>query len=121
MIIEEQESDEPEDEVIAQNPEGGSRIEEGESVTITVSTGRPQVDVPNVIGLSAADASRMLSAEGLRVAQRERTVTDETQDGVVIDQRPPAGVEIDEGRSVIIVVGRFEEPFTPPEAEVPAP
>jgi serine/threonine-protein kinase len=121
VIVEEQEAEEPEDEVIGQTPEAGSRIEKGESVTITVSTGQPQVDVPNVIGLSAADASRMITAEGLRVAQRERTVTDESQDGVVVDQRPPAGVEIDEGRTVIIVVGVFEEPFTPPEAEVPTP
>jgi serine/threonine-protein kinase len=122
VIVEEQESEEPEDEVIAQDPAGGSRIEKGETVTITVSTGKQQVDVPNVIGLSAADATRMLSAEGLQVTQRERTTEDESQDGVVVDQRPPAGVEIDEGRTVIIVVGRFEEPFTPPEdPEPPVP
>jgi beta-lactam-binding protein with PASTA domain len=31
------------------------------------------------------------------------------QDGVVIEQRPGAGVEIEEGRGVVIVVGVFEE------------
>jgi eukaryotic-like serine/threonine-protein kinase len=39
--VEEQESDEPEGDVIAQSPEGGARVARGETVTITVSTGRP--------------------------------------------------------------------------------
>ncbi len=39
VAIREEESDEREDEVIAQDPAGGSRVERGETVTITVSTG----------------------------------------------------------------------------------
>jgi beta-lactam-binding protein with PASTA domain len=119
VAVREQESDEREDEVIAQDPGGGAEIERGATVTITVSTGREQVDVPAVTGLSPGDAARMLRAEGLNVTQRERTVTDESQDGVVIEQRPPAGVEVEEGSTVIIVVGRFQEPFEPPAGEEP--
>ena len=31
----------------------------------------------------------------------------------MLDQRPGAGVEVDEGRSVIVIVGRFEAPEEP--------
>jgi beta-lactam-binding protein with PASTA domain len=79
------------------------------------------VDVPSVTGISAADASAILRGEGLNPLRREREVTDESQDGVVIEQRPPAGVEVDTGTGVIIVVGRFQEPFEPPSGEEELP
>jgi beta-lactam-binding protein with PASTA domain len=46
-------------------------------------------------------------------------VTDPAQDGVVIEQRPGAGTELEKGRPVVIVVGRLErqdtlEPNQPP-------
>jgi eukaryotic-like serine/threonine-protein kinase len=121
VAVQEQESEEPEGEVIAQSPSGGSRVDEGTTVTITVSSGQPQVDVPDVSGLSARDAASQLRAAGLQPVQREQTVTDESQDGVVIDQRPGAGTEVDEGSSVVIILGVFEEPdtFDPGEEEQP--
>ena len=121
VAIREEESDERVDEVIAQDPAGGSRIDRGETVTITVSTGREQVDVPSVTGVSVADAVGILRRAGLNTVQRERVVTDESQSGIVIEQRPPAGVEVDKGSGVIIVVGRFEEPFEPPVGDAPTP
>jgi serine/threonine-protein kinase len=121
VAVEEQESDEREGQVIAQSPGGGSQLERGDTVRITVSTGREQVVVPDVIGLGPGDAARLLSAEGLRVTQRERPVQDESEDGVVIDQSPGAGVEVERGRSVLIVIGVFEEPFEPPEGGQPPP
>jgi len=121
VAIREEESDEREDEVIAQDPGGGSRVDRGDTVTITVSTGREQVDVPSVTGISIADANGILRRAGLDALQRDRVVTDPAQDGIVIEQRPPPGVEVEKGSSVIIVVGRFEEPFEPPTGEVPTP
>ena len=56
VSVAEQESDEPEGDVISQSPSGGTELTRGETVTITVSTGRPQVDVPDVIGMSERNA-----------------------------------------------------------------
>jgi serine/threonine-protein kinase len=103
--VDEQESDEPEGDVISQSPGGGSQVERGSTVTITVSTGRPQVEVPDVIGQGADRAAARLSSAGLTPVRQERTVTDPSQDGVVIEQRPGAGTQLDEGREVVIVVG----------------
>ena len=103
--VDEEESDEPEGDVISQSPSGGTEVERGETVTITVSTGRPQVEVPDVIGLSEERAASRLSSAGLTPERQERTVTDPSQDGVVIEQRPGAGTQVDEGREVVIVIG----------------
>jgi eukaryotic-like serine/threonine-protein kinase len=121
VSVEEQESDEPEGDVISQSPEGGSSVARGETVTITVSTGRAQVDIPDVVGLSEADARDRLSRAGLGATSQERTVTDPGQDGVVIEQRPASGTEVDEGSDVVIVIGVLEEEETlePVDPELP--
>ncbi len=106
-------SDKPEDEVIAQSPAAGTKLDKDERVTITVAEGREQVDVPNLVGLSEEDARRVLRGDKLGVAVRHRATDNEEEDGQVLDQRPGAGVEVDEGRTVIVIVGRFEEPEAP--------
>jgi eukaryotic-like serine/threonine-protein kinase len=112
VAVSEQESEEPEGTVIAQDPAGGSSVEQGATITITVSTGIPQASVPNVVGLGAADAATQLGNAGLVPVQREQTVTEPDEDGVVIDQRPGAGTELDEGAEVVIIIGVLEETDT---------
>jgi eukaryotic-like serine/threonine-protein kinase len=122
--VQEQESEEPEGEVIAQDPAAGTELERGSTVTITVSSGIEEVVVPNVVGLSAGDASRQLRADGLTPVVRETEVTDPAEDGNVIDQRPAAGVEVERGREVVIIVGALVEeeelaPVEPPPEPEP--
>jgi serine/threonine-protein kinase len=120
--VQEAESEEPEGEVISQDPSAGAELRLGSTVTITVSTGIEQVVVPDVVGIGAGDAERQLRAEGLAPVRRETEVTDPSQDGQVIDQRPAAGVEVEPGRQVVIVVGALveEEQLAPIEPD-PAP
>ena len=105
VAVEEQESEEPEDDVISQNPAAGTEVDRGTTVTITVSTGIERVSVPDVTGLSRRDAIDQLRSVGLTASPREVDVTDPTQDGQVVDQRPGAGIEIEKGKSVVIMVG----------------
>jgi serine/threonine-protein kinase len=120
--VREQESEEPEGEVISQDPAAGTELQRGSTVTITVSTGIEEVVVPNVVGLGGGDAERQLRADGLVPVRRESEVADPAQDGKVIDQRPGAGVEVEQGREVVIVVGALveEEELAPvePPAEI---
>jgi serine/threonine-protein kinase len=119
VAVQEQEADEPEGTVIAQDPAGGSSVERGTTVTITVSTGIPQSSVPNVVGLNAADAATQIGNAGLVPVQREQTVSDPDDDGVVIDQRPGAGTELDEGAEVVIIIGVLEQTDTLEDTEPP--
>jgi serine/threonine-protein kinase len=123
VAVNEEESDQRENEVLSQDPGGGSRVVKGTRVTITVSTGRPKVDVPDVTGLTASAAAAQLRRAGLNPVTRERKVDNEDDDGKVVDQSP-AGGEADRGDSVVIVVGRFEQEqgsAEPPAETSPAP
>jgi serine/threonine-protein kinase len=118
--VSEQESEEPEGEVLRQDPAGGSEVERGTTVNLTVSTGIETVDVPNVVGLRAREARGQLSADGLAPVESRTEVTDPGQDGRVIDQRPAAGTEVERGRQVVIIIGELVEedvitPGEPPE------
>jgi serine/threonine-protein kinase len=121
VSVAEQESDVPEGDVISQNPAGGTQLTRGEKVTITVSTGRPKADVPDVIGMSERNARSSLKAAGLEPVVQQRTVTDPDQDGVVIEQRPGPGTQLDKGRQVVIVIGAFELAEPPPTTTPEAP
>jgi serine/threonine-protein kinase len=117
VAVEERESEEPEDDVISQDPAAGTEVDRGTTVTITVSTGIETVSVPNVVGLSRRDAIDQLRSVGLTASPREVDVTDASQDGVVIDQRPAAGIEIEKGKQVVIMVGALiqDDVLTPGE------
>ena len=112
VSAEEQESDVAEGDVISQNPSAGTKVTRGDTVTIVVSTGKPQVDVPDVVGMSEERATSRLTGAGLSPVRQERTVTDPAQDRVVIEQRPGAGTQVDQGREVVIVIGVLKETDT---------
>jgi serine/threonine-protein kinase len=133
FVVEETEveSDTAAGQVIDQSPAGGTVVDEGSTVEISVSTGPPRepevemVTVPGVVGLSVDAASSQLRAAGLDVATSDQTTRDESEDGVVLSQSPSGGAEVEEGTTVTIVVGRFEEPPEtdpePPEDPEPPP
>jgi eukaryotic-like serine/threonine-protein kinase len=108
--IEQRDSDEPEGQVIAQDPAAGSTVKKHTAVTIVVSTGAGTAIVPNVVGQSQDDAKADLSAVGLSVRIVKRTTTDENEDDTVLDQSPSAGTRLRKGEFVTIFVGKFTAP-----------
>jgi beta-lactam-binding protein with PASTA domain/predicted Ser/Thr protein kinase len=114
-------SDQPEDEVIAQDPGSGTSLDPGGRVTLTVAEPVEQVPVPFVVGLSQQDALNQLRADGLKGSVRERDVDDESQDGVVLEQRPSGDTSVDSGSTVVLIVGRFVAPTPPPTTPDAAP
>jgi eukaryotic-like serine/threonine-protein kinase len=73
-----------------------------------------QVTVPDVRGLSVADARSALQAEGLTLGGQTEKSDKNVAEGDVIDQSPESGNRIDEGASVSIVVSTGVEETTVP-------
>ena len=96
--------------VLEQNPAAGEEVERGSEVTLTVAEEPPPVEVPDQVGEQSDAAEAALDDAGFEVRVREQDVTDEAQDGIVIDQNPAGGERRPEGTRVTIVVGRFVEP-----------
>src|SRR5207253_6411054 len=64
------------DKVIGTNPPAGTSVPKGSKVQLIVSTGKEQIRVPNVVGLSKSDATTELQNAGLQVTVREVTSPD---------------------------------------------
>ncbi|HYY77434.1 MAG TPA: Stk1 family PASTA domain-containing Ser/Thr kinase [Gaiellaceae bacterium] len=102
-------SDDVEEGVVsAQDPSPGVEAPVGSTVTITVSTGPEQVEVPDVEGEEEDTARQILVDAGFQV-QVEEVPGPPPDDGTVVDQDPDGGTEADRGSTVTIVVARFVE------------
>jgi beta-lactam-binding protein with PASTA domain/tRNA A-37 threonylcarbamoyl transferase component Bud32 len=109
VTVQQQDSDRPENEVINQDPGQGTKVQRGDQVTLTVSKGKQQASVPDVVGLTSADARRVLRNEGLSVSVRTKSTTKQSEDGNVIEQRPSGGAQVDKGSQVVLVVGKLKQ------------
>jgi serine/threonine-protein kinase len=90
--------------VTAQDPEAGDRLEEGETVTLTVSAGRPQTEVPEVVGLTQEEAEAEIAEAKLKVGDVTTETSEEFEEGTVISQSPEPGEEVDARSEVDLVV-----------------
>lgn len=97
-------SERPEGTIIAQQPAAGEAIETGQAVNVTVSTGREQSTVPQLVGLTSLDDVRIaLSDFGLALGAI--TEGDSNQPGgYVLEQDPGEGTQVAAGSAVDIVV-----------------
>lgn len=94
----------PPDLVVAQHPEPGQRVKLGRKVHIDVSKGGSRLRVPHAEGLTLARASALLTEAGLAIAGVESLRSPTLPPGQVISTRPPAGVEVDEGERIAILI-----------------
>lgn len=101
------ESPRPKGTIVRQSPGAGVRIREGQTVTLTVSTGAARVDVPDVLGLDEQAARQELEGAGFDVTVVDEPTSDPDEDGVVLDQSPAGGSSQPEGSTVTITVARF--------------
>jgi len=100
----------PEGDVISQSPVAGGEVDKGSEVELTISKGPDLSSVPDVTGLTQAEATGQIQAEGLKVQTKALTVTDQAQNGLVVRQRPQAGTQLKKGRTVVIYIGNFQAP-----------
>ncbi|MFM1723266.1 Stk1 family PASTA domain-containing Ser/Thr kinase [Rhodococcus sp. PAM 2766] len=96
--------------VIATTPSAGSSVSEKSTVTLQVSSGPEQVQVPKLSGLSQDEAAQALNAVGLRLAPDvERAPSDPAQLDKVTVQDPSAGAKINLDSTVSITLGSGPE------------
>jgi serine/threonine-protein kinase len=105
-------SDEDPGTVVAQDPAAGERAPRGASVRVNVSRGSAQVQVPDVVGRTAAEAGSILRRAGL-ATPRVVSVPSDRPANEVVAQNPPAGAEIRRGGTVRINVSSGRTSTTP--------
>jgi beta-lactam-binding protein with PASTA domain/serine/threonine protein kinase len=89
--------------IISQTQGGGTTVDPGSTIGVTVSTGAVPVAVPDVNGKSPADASALLQAAGF-LARLQYIVDATNASGTVSGQDPAAGVMTPRRSTVTISV-----------------
>ncbi len=99
--------------VFEQDPPDGEDAREGSTVTITVSEGVGEVEIPPVAGRVADDAEEVLTDINLKVERREEE-TDAVEPGIVIRTEPAAGQVVTRGSTVVMIVSKGPGDVTVP-------
>ncbi len=94
--------------VVSQTPEAGSTVKEERTITIYVSKGGEEMEMPNLRGLKQSEAIDRLQQMGLRLGSSYETFSDEDA-GTVISQDPRSGTRISKGQSVDITVSKGQK------------
>jgi serine/threonine-protein kinase len=107
-------SQKPAGQVVGQNPKAGEQVVQGTEVVLDVSKGVKTVAVPNVVGMSEANARSTLEQAGFQV-QSVTAPSDSTPQGNVSNQSPSAGTNAPKGSTVTITVSSGPSTTTVPD------
>lgn len=105
MVTKEFSEDVARGEVIRTDPRAGTDRNPDTAVALVVSKGAP-VDVPDVTGLSAEDATAELEAEGLKAEVLPGRVHSAEAEGDVAEQSPGEGTEAAEGDTIQLTISK---------------
>jgi len=101
VSAEEPSAEHPEGSVAAQEPLAGSLVPPDTAIEITISSGTPQVEVPDVVGRPLAEARAAIEALGLGVGEVDESGEGEL--GTVTASEPAAGAMVDAESDVDLV------------------
>ncbi|HEX9681917.1 MAG TPA: Stk1 family PASTA domain-containing Ser/Thr kinase [Acidimicrobiales bacterium] len=103
----------PEGEVTAQSPPAGDEVPRGATITLTVSSGKPEVEIPSTAGKSPVEAANILGQAGFDTVQGSEP-SDTVPSGTVIGTDPSAGTTAPHGSTVTIIVSSGPEQVAVP-------
>ncbi len=106
--------------VFDQDPKGQSAADDGATVTISVSQGVGDTDVPNVVNATEVAAKTQLANAGF-VPISNQQASDTIQKGLVISQTPNAGTKAAKGSNVTIVVSTGKQAIEIPDVSGMSP
>jgi serine/threonine-protein kinase len=111
-------STEPQNTVVSQSPDGGTKVAPGTIVTLNVSEG--DTTIPNVIGMTQAAATNALQNQGFHVVPNvTSSAPPGTTPGTVFSMSPSAGSSVQSGSSVTIDVASAATTSPPTDTTSP--
>lgn len=117
--VEEREDDTPQGEIISQDPDAGSVVEQGTAVNIIVSKGTSKLIVPAIIGYTLEEAQRVIEDAGFTVGRVTYEESSVYTKNIVMDAEYKEGEKLEKGTSIDIVVSKGMPEVTPPPEEKP--
>ncbi|MBF0715730.1 Stk1 family PASTA domain-containing Ser/Thr kinase [Gemelliphila palaticanis] len=112
VIFEKDQSDEyPEGKVMKQSIIPGSEIVPKDiSLTITISTGSKDVEVPSLEGKTLNDIYDVVYQSNLKVGNITNQFSEDVEEGLVISQSYPKGAKVKKDTKIDVVVSKGKDP-----------
>ncbi|MDO4901309.1 Stk1 family PASTA domain-containing Ser/Thr kinase [Actinomyces sp.] len=102
--------------VISSDPRAGTTVNHSSAVAIVVSLGRQPATIPDVTGMSVADATTALEAAGLTLGTQSEAYSDTVASGLVISSSPASGARgYHRGDTVDVTVSKGPEMVNVPD------
>ena len=102
--------------VIASDPIAGKRLAVGSEIRLMVSTGKPILSVPNVMGMPPAEARVALEEAGFQVVpENETQPSTDTDQGKVVSTDPAPGAQVPSDVPIRLTVGSGPEQLAVPD------
>lgn len=102
----------PAGQVVSQDPDFNSKVKIARLVTIYVSKGGENLEVPDLVGLTKSMATEKLQKIGMNVGSIYEKYSDE-EPGTVIWQDPVYGTKSTQGQSIDLTISRGQKEETP--------
>ena len=95
------------DHVISQSPAAGMEVSDGDAISIVLSKGTKQSQVPSIIGFTLTEAEKVLEQNNLKLGNVKYEYNDIYKEGIVLNQTPSSGLgDVSEGDKVDVVVSK---------------
>ncbi len=110
----------PEGYIISQSPMPNSTVTQGSTVTLTISKGAETelTEVPNLVGMTTAEAKRAISTAGLVLGSVIRQDSSQPED-TVISQTIQEKSEVNKKTEISITVSNGKKVTEPPKTQTP--
>lgn len=99
----------PKGKIISMAPPAGSRLGEGESISVIISKGPERYSIPNLKGKSLSQATVALANEKLLIGKTEEAFSAIIPKGQIISVSPEPGTLVKKNSEVNLVVSKGEE------------
>ena len=112
-------SAEDENLVTGQSPRGdaGETARVGSAVAITVGEGLPNVEVPSITDRALSGTEQILEEAGLKLGSQMEVPNDRVPVAHIVEQHPAAGMKVEAGSAVDVVVSSGPQQPPAPKAE----
>lgn len=103
--------------VVSTDPAAGVQAAKGSSVNITISKGTEQVTVPDLRGMSADEAQRVLASYGLNGQQGDTVFSDDVEENRVAQQDTAVGTTAYKGDTITFHLSKGPETASVPNVQ----
>lgn len=100
--------------VMTQSVKAGEKVSANETIKVTISSGKGEISIPNVVGSAESAAEQTLKDAGFKVNKTYEHST-EVESGKVISQTPSASSNGKEGDTITIVISQGVESVKVPD------